>query len=329
MVWFNTFYVAISIMNSKQLTFFLKTAELNSIAAAARALDVAQPSISLQIENLEHELGANLFDRSFRGVVLTQSGQIFRAHAQSIMRQIEQAKCDVHQFEHEPSGVLSIGMTQPIGNIISVPLLALVEQRYPKITLDLHAGLSYSLSKQLLSGEIDMAISSPDGSDMSQIRQQTLFREKLFLALGSEPKVASHKVLSGAKKIRFSELAQHEVIVTGPRDSLGYVLGQYEEETGVKLSHKPAFGQLMTTLRYVADGHGIMLSPSSAFYHLLQTNQIQAIDIVEPTLWREVCVSTAIERPQTALLNAVIPLIKEVTKAEWEAGRWQGELLAS
>ena len=82
-------------MNSKQLTFFLKTAELNSIAAAARALDVAQPSIGLQLENLEHELGANLFERSFRGVVLTQSGQIFRAHAESIMRQMEQAKCDV------------------------------------------------------------------------------------------------------------------------------------------------------------------------------------------------------------------------------------------
>ncbi len=53
------------------------------------------------------------------------------------------------------------------------------------------------------------------------------------------------------------------------------------------------------------------------FYHLQQANQIQAIEIVEPTLWREVCVSTAMDRPQTALLNAVIPLIKQATKAEW------------
>ncbi|WP_137170095.1 LysR family transcriptional regulator [Marinomonas sp. FW-1] len=312
-------------MNSKQLTFFLKTAELNSIAAAARALNVAQPSISLQLENLEHELGAILFDRSFRGVVLTQSGQVFHAHAESILRQMEQAKCDVQQLEQEPSGVLSIGMTQPIGNIISVPLLALVDERYPKITLDLHAGLSYNLSNQLLSGEIDMAISSPDGSDMSQIRQVKLFREKLFLAVGRETKVASYRKLIDLKTIRFAELAHHEVIVTSPRDSLGYVLSQYEEETGITLPHKAAFGQLMTTLRYVVDGHGVLLSPTSAFYHLLQTNQIQAIEIVEPTLWREVCLSTAVDRPQSALLNAVIPLIKEVTRAEWESGRWQGE----
>ncbi|WP_191600454.1 LysR family transcriptional regulator [Marinomonas algicola] len=314
-------------MNSKQLTFFLKTAELNSIAAAARALNVAQPSISLQLDNLEHELGTSLFDRSFRGVVLTQSGQIFRTHAESIMRQIEQAKSDVHQFENEPSGVLSIGMTQPIGNILSVPLLALVEEKYPNIKLDFHTGLSYNLSSQLQSGEIDMAIASPDGSDLSHLHQTKLFREKLFIAIGNEPKVASHKRLIGKNNITFSELADHEIIVTGARDSLGYLLSYYEEKTGIRLPHKPAFGQLMTTLRYVVDGHGVLLSPTSAFFHLQQTGQIQAIEIVEPTLWREVCITTSIDRPQTAMLKAVIPLIRQVTTMECNSGRWQGEAL--
>ena len=313
-------------MNSKQLSYFLKVVELNSIAATARALEVAQPSISLQIDNLEHELGTCLFERSFRGVELTQSGQIFHAHAVSIMRQMAQAKSDVHQFEHEPSGVLSIGMTQPIGNIISVPLLALVEQRFPKITLELHAGLSYNLSSQLRSGEIDLAISSPDGTDMSQMRQVKLLREKLFIAVGCDPKVSSHKMLNSSKTITFEALANHEVIVTGVRDSLGYVLRQYEQSTGIKLSHKPAFGQLMTTLRYVMDGHGILLAPTSAFFHLQDTNQIEAVEIIEPNLWRDVCITTDADRPQTALLNTVMSLIKEVAKTEWLAGRWQGEL---
>ncbi|MBJ7540020.1 LysR family transcriptional regulator [Marinomonas transparens] len=313
-------------MNSKQLLFFLKTAELNSIAAAARALEVAQPSISLQLENLEHELGTSLFDRSFRGVVLTESGLIFKAHAESIIRQVEQAKLDVHQFEREPTGQLSIGMTQPIGNIISVPLLALVEQRYPNIKLELYTGLSYSLSNQLLAGEIDIAISSPDGSDVSQIRQHKLFREKLFLSMGMEPKVTAHKALRKQSTIRFEELAKHEVIVTGERDSLGYILRQYEERIGMKVPHKPAFGQLMTTLRYVVDGYGMLLSPTSAFYHLQPVGQIHALEITEPTLWRDVYVSTAANRPETAMLRAIMPLIQQVTKAEFESGRWQGEL---
>ncbi len=85
----------------------------------------------------------------------------------------------------------------------------------------------------------------------------------------------------------------------------------------------------MTTLRYVMDGHGILLAPTSAFFHLQDTNQIEAVEIIEPNLWRDVAITTTSDRPQTVLLNASIPLIKEVTKSEWLAGRWQGGLPAS
>ena len=316
-------------MNSKQLTYFLKAAELNSIAAAARELDIAQPSISLQIQNLEHELNTRLFDRDFRGVVLTDTGQRFREHAEAIMRQIEQAKRDIRQSEEEPSGRLAIGMTQPIGNIISVPLLAQVEKHFPKITLDLFAGLSYNLSGQVQTGELDIAISSPDGTDVSHLRREKLFREKLFLAIGNSPRVENQKYLRQRQRITFEELAQHEIIVTGRQDSLGYLLHLYEQKTGVKLKHRPAFGQLMTTLRYVADGYGALLSPTSALFHLQETEQIHVIDIEQPEIWRDVFICTSAERPQTTLIRAVIPLIRTVAQQEFEAGHWQGELSAS
>jgi DNA-binding transcriptional LysR family regulator len=177
-----------------------------------------------------------------------------------------------------------------------------------------------------LAGEIDVAISSPDGSDLSQMRQEKLFREKLFISMGCDPKVPSHKALRAKSTITFAELANHEVIVTGERDSLGYILRQYEAKTGIRVPHKPAFGQLMTTLRYVMDGYGILLSPTSAFYHLQKTDQIHALEIVEPTLWRDVYISTSQSRPETAILRAVVPLIHQVTQLECEAGRWQGEI---
>ncbi|RTE65892.1 LysR family transcriptional regulator [Amphritea opalescens] len=315
-------------MNSKQLLYFLKTAELCSIAAAARELDIAQPSISLQLENLEHELGTSLFDRDYRGVRLTESGQLFKAHAESIMRQVDQAKLDIRQSEQEPAGRLVLGMTQPIGNVVSVPLLKLVEQRYPKIELDLFAGLSYSLSAQLLSGEIDLAISSPDGSDMKQLTQEHLFRENLYLAMGDTPQVSSQKPLRQRESIPFAELAKHEVIVTGRQDSLGYILRQYEQQQGINVRHKPGFGQLMTTLRYVSDGYGMLLSPSSSFYHLEETGQVHALEIVEPCMKRDVYITRAANRPRTSLMRAIIPLIYEVVQQEQQAGHWRGEFIA-
>lgn len=316
-------------MNTKQLTYFLKAAELNSIAAAARELDIAQPSISLQIQNLEHELNAKLFDRDFRGVVLTDSGQRFYDHARAIVRQIEQAKRDIRQSEEEPSGRLAIGMTQPIGNIVSVPLLKMVEERFPKISLDLFAGLSYSLSNQVKAGELDITISSPDGTDVSHLRREWLFRERLFLAIGNDPVLESLKELRRCDRIPFDELAKHEIIVTGRQDSLGYLLHQYEQRTGVKLNQRPAFGQLMTTLRYVADGYGALLSPSSAFFHLELTGQVHALEVEQPEIWRDVFISTSSERPQTALIRAVIPLIRKVVRQEYDAGHWKGEIASA
>ncbi|MDO6564089.1 LysR family transcriptional regulator [Amphritea sp. 1_MG-2023] len=311
-------------MNTKQLLYFLKTAELCSIAAAARELDIAQPSISLQLENLEHELSSALFDRDYRGVRLTESGQLFKAHAESIMRQVDQAKLDIRQAEQEPAGRLVLGMTQPIGNVVSVPLLKLVEQRFPKIELDLFAGLSYILSAQLLSGEIDVAISSPDGSDTKQLTREKLFQEKLYLAMGDTPQLSSQKPLRQRANIPFTELAEHEVIVTGRQDSLGYILRQYEQQMGVKVRHRPGFGQLMTTLRYVSDGYGMLLSPSSSFYHLEETGQIHVLEVIEPCMTRDVYIATSANRPRSALMRAVIPLIYEVVQQEQQAGRWRG-----
>lgn len=313
-------------MNTKQLVYFLKTAELSSIAAAARALDIAQPSISLQLGNLEHELDCPLFERDHRGVRLTEHGTRFRAHAESILRQIEQAKLELRQVDNEPAGCVAIGMTQPIGNVISVPLLTKVKALFPRVELDLYAGLSCNLSQQLQSGELDLAISSPDGSDTRHLRQEPLFRERLYLAMGPEPKLPAQRQLLTRTSIRFAELAEHELIVTGRQDSLGYLLDDYERKTGIRLNHQPAFGQLMTTLRYVADGHGLLLCPSSAFYHLEQSGQIHALEIIEPQLWREVHINTAVERPHTRLLRTLSRLIREVTREEHAQGHWRGEL---
>jgi len=83
----------------------------------------------------------------------------------------------------------------------------------------------------------------------------------------------------------------------------------------------------MTTLRYVADGHGLLLSPSS-FYHLEEAGQIHALEITDPPLRRDVYILLAAERPKTALMQAVIPLIHEVTRQKYLAGHWRGGELA-
>jgi len=313
-------------MNKKQLIYFLKTAELRSIAAAARALNVAQPSISQQIANLEHQLGSQLFIRDFRGVCLTENGERFRRHAESIVRQMEQAKLDIQQSEAEPAGRLAIGMTQPIGNILAVPLLTAIEKLYPNVELDLSAGLSYRLVELLKAGDVDMILTSPDSSDMTGIQQEKIFCEKIFIAIGRATQNNTFRDLLNRPFITFQELAEHEVFVTDQRDSLGYMLRQYEQKTGITLKHRPPYGQLMTTLQYVADGHGLLLAPSSAYFHIKKIGLVDDIEIIEPKLQRDVMLATHADRPKTNLMAAVRAQLLMVVNKVHQQGLWQGVL---
>lgn len=201
-----------------------------------------------------------------------------------------------------------------------------IQERYPNVEIDIYTGLSYSLVKQLKSGEIDLLIASPDGSDFADIIKEILFKERIFLAIGRQPKQESVKELLTKSQIRFAELANYDVMVTNRQDSLGYMLHQYEQKTGVTLKHKPPYGQLMTTLRYVSEGYGLLISPSSAFYHLQLLEQIHALDITEPTLWRDVYLARSPLRPDTSLSRAVRREICAIVRSEHAQGHWQGEL---
>lgn len=68
-------------METWHLKAFLKIAETGSISRASESLGVAQPSLSQQLVRLEEEVGVALFQRTARGVTLTEAGRLFQQHA--------------------------------------------------------------------------------------------------------------------------------------------------------------------------------------------------------------------------------------------------------
>src|SRR5262245_44756541 len=97
-------------MNLQQLTYFLAAAEHGSFSRAARALYLAQPSLSEQVRALEAELGVELFARAGRGVVLTEAGRAFRPEAERVLAALTAAREAVVDVRELRGGTLSIGM---------------------------------------------------------------------------------------------------------------------------------------------------------------------------------------------------------------------------
>ncbi len=307
-------------MNTKQLNYFIQVAETKSIAAAARQLDIAQPALSLQISKLEHELKTTLFIRDYRGVQLTEAGVLFEAHVRNVLNQLERASNDIAELEGSPKGKIVVAMNQASINLLAMPLSKAIEQQFPDIELDLRSGLSYEVTGYLTSGEADLAIIYEGGVDSKNIHCELLIQENLFFATkpGDENR--------NQEAITFASLADHEIMITSEKESLGHLINEYEKLTGIKLKKRAPYGQLLTGLRFICEGHCNMILPSSALYHLEATEQIKSLKIIEPEIFRNVYIATDMSRPVRNITLKIIELIKQCTLQEYQNSNWRGKL---
>ena len=102
----------------QKLRVFKEVADLSNITLASKILHMSQPSVSIQIHELERELGAKLFNRSNKGVVLTQEGKIFYAHAYKLIESIEEAKAELSNASRNKRNCINIGATLTIGEYL-------------------------------------------------------------------------------------------------------------------------------------------------------------------------------------------------------------------
>ena len=145
-------------MELRQLRYFLAVATTLNFTRAAELVHIAQPSLSIQIGALEEELGAKLFDRLGRKVVLTQAGELFREHAGRILREVEQAAQVVQELQGAQRGRLIVGTLATVNSYLIPPLVSRFKQRFPGIHLQVHAQPSTDIVAGLLSNRLDVGI---------------------------------------------------------------------------------------------------------------------------------------------------------------------------
>lgn len=314
-------------MNFKQLQYFVATAKHGSITAAARELDVAQPSISQQLANLEYELKNALFERNYKGVQLTESGQLFYTHATELLNRMIHAKAVITDLAKYPSGTVSLGLTQAIGNVLAIPLIESICESFPDIKVQITTLPSKILNKALAEKEIDIALSYKEEMPAANILSKPLLREDLYLAVGTKGKCNTYRQLLSLDALTFDALCNLEIMTPGHKESLYDVLKSMEDKHSKKLKLQPGFGQLSTALRVITDGKGLMIAPSSAAYHLAEHGLVKLVPLRDEELKREVTINTHVDKTITKAMSLVIDKVVTLSREANVSGAWTGDFI--
>ena len=120
------------------LESFVRSAESGSFSAAARRLSLTPGAISRNVAQLERNLGVRLFQRSTRGLALTEEGERFLQSVQGGLDSIQGAIADVMVNAGQPAGMLKLAANLGFGMDYLLPLMPAFLERYPAVTTDWH-----------------------------------------------------------------------------------------------------------------------------------------------------------------------------------------------
>lgn len=169
-------------MELRQLAYFEVIAEESHFGRASRRLSVAQPALTRQIQQLERELGVQLFDRSHRRIRLTDAGQAFLVETRELLAKAEQAKEAARRAAHGETGRLTVAF---VGSATYSPLpliLRSFRERFPKVHLLLDEMDSSAQCAALLDRRVDVGFLRTPLADPELI-SETLLREPIVVAL--------------------------------------------------------------------------------------------------------------------------------------------------
>ncbi|MEE1865682.1 MULTISPECIES: LysR family transcriptional regulator [Pseudomonas] len=248
-------------MELRHLRYFIAVAQELHFGRAAQNLGISQPPLSQQIQALEQELGARLFERTNRRVALSEAGRLFLEEARLVLAQVDKAADVARRAQLGELGEMKIGFTSSAPFNSSIPkAIYAFRQRFPAVHLNLSEMSSQAVADALLDESIEVGLMRPLALPESLVAKE-LFREPLVAVIN-----AAHPLAQGNEAgVHLAALAD-EPFVFFPRS---YGSGLYAQLLNLarQAGFSPHFAQeaseVMTIIGLVSAGLGVSVLPAS------------------------------------------------------------------
>lgn len=195
-------------MELRHLKYFVTIAKTLNFSEASRRLFISQGTLSQQIQQLENEIGAQLFERDRHSVILTEAGEELLPLAIRTIEDSEICSNRMKDLKGALTGTLRIGTTPSFSSLLSETIKNFVKE-HPGVKLKIRSEEATDLLEMLRNKELDLVLSFKPAMAYDDLEAEPLFRNSLCAIMRKDNPLASRKVLT------MEELEKHRLVLPG------------------------------------------------------------------------------------------------------------------
>jgi DNA-binding transcriptional LysR family regulator len=287
---------------------FIDAAELGSLSKVAVAYGTSQPHISRRIGELEQDCGGRLFQRTGRGVVLTELGQRIAPKVRAWLASSDQLANDVRASAGTPIGKVRIGSLPSTAHPLVSTLHRRLKQRYPLIQLVVREGQGAQLETWLEDGNVDLAVlyrtsATPKNADTYLVETSTY-----LVSAAGDP-------LTSRPTVRFAKLHNLPLVHFCRPSSWRNHLEQIGAERGVSLNVALEADSLSLQTHIVSEGGIYALLGPYAVAAASKDCRLQSSKLVDPVVTRHIALAMSRHGSLTLACRTVMEMTREIAKS--------------
>jgi DNA-binding transcriptional LysR family regulator len=255
----------------RQLRIFEAVARHSSISRAAKEMHLTQPAVSLQMKQLEEQIGLPMLEQIGKRLFLTEAGHELRNHAQRFSMQTAELKAAMDQFRKLERGVLRLSVVST-ANYFLPRLIARYSDTHAGVRISLQVANREEVLAALADNRTDLAVTGqiPDGSNL--VAQRFMDNPLIVIAPPTHP-------LAHRKSVPFSELDQTVLVVREPGSGTRATVERHFAAHGIAYRHGCEFGTNEAIKQAVQAGLGLGVVPAQAVEMELETGRLVVLPV--------------------------------------------------
>ncbi|MCW8915525.1 MAG: LysR substrate-binding domain-containing protein, partial [Magnetovibrio sp.] len=269
----------------RQLQYLVAIADELHFGRAAKRLNVAQPTLSIQFSTLEQKLGRKLIERDRKSVFVTPLGREVVERARQILNDVQGLSDFVNASRSELSGKLKLGVPPTLGPYLLPHMVPVMHKRYPRLKLYIREGTPQNIQDALVRGELDMVL-TPSPIVHSTLKVCHLFEEALFVVGAPDHELCSKP------EIALEDLRGQKILTLETGHHLHAQVRQLCDAHGAEMLFDYEGTSLDTLRHMVGMGTGLSFFPELYILSEMRSQkEVKVIQLKGPKISREVCMA--------------------------------------